>query len=73
MSVNGASASKAPVEEPAPHHHHATHTGPLVKVQPARLADLQPRYASTIQHDSDNPDAHGWYSGMSKYFYPSSK
>ncbi|KAJ5692929.1 hypothetical protein N7462_002352 [Penicillium macrosclerotiorum] len=63
MSVNGASNSKAPLQE---------HDNPnvarnghgLVKVQPARLDDLQPRYASTIQHDQDNPEAHGWYARL---------
>lgn len=38
----------------------------LVKVQPARLDDLQPRYASTIQHEQENSDAHGWYAKLSK-------
>jgi hypothetical protein len=37
-----------------------------VNVQPARLGDLQPRYAATIQHDDDNPDAHSWYAQLSK-------
>jgi len=63
MSTNGASTSKAPVEEPQRHARDDRH---LVKVQPARLDDLQPRYASTIQHDQDNPEAHGWYATMSK-------
>lgn len=62
MSVNGASTSKAPVNEPQ-HDHHPGRG--LVKVQPARLEDLQPRYASTIQHDQENPEAHGWYSKLS--------
>jgi hypothetical protein len=39
----------------------------LVQVQPARVEDLQPRYAQQIQHDDDNPDAHGWYAGFSEY------
>jgi len=39
---------------------------PLVNVQPARLGDLQPRYAAKIDHQDDNPDAHGWYSALSK-------
>lgn len=39
---------------------------PLVNVQPARLADLQPRYAAQIDHQDDNPDAHGWYSSLSE-------
>jgi hypothetical protein len=38
-----------------------------VKVQPARLEDLQPAYAQTLQHDSDNPAAHGWYASMSEF------
>ncbi|QKX57340.1 uncharacterized protein TRUGW13939_04452 [Talaromyces rugulosus] len=36
----------------------------LVQVQPARVEDLQPRYAQQIQHSDDNPDAHGWYAGF---------
>lgn len=36
----------------------------LVHVQPARLEDLQPRYASQVQHSSDDPAAHGWYAGF---------
>ncbi|RAO64850.1 uncharacterized protein BHQ10_000862 [Talaromyces amestolkiae] len=36
----------------------------LVQVQPARVEDLQPRYAQQIKHDDDNPDAHGWYASM---------
>ncbi|KAJ5092936.1 stomatin family protein [Penicillium angulare] len=61
-SVNGSSLGKAPAEE-----QQASTSRPdrgLVKVQPARLSDLQPRYASTIQHDVENPDAHGWYAQM---------
>lgn len=38
----------------------------VVKVQPARLDDLQPRYAQRIQHSEENPEAHGWYAGMSE-------
>jgi len=60
MSVTGASTGKASVNEPAV----ARPTQGLVNVQPARLADLQPRYAATIQHDDDNPDAHGWYAQL---------
>lgn len=41
----------------------ARHHGPI-KVEPARVEDLQPSYAQQIQHNSDNPDAHGWYSGF---------
>jgi hypothetical protein len=65
MSVNGASSTgKASVHAPAAPRHTG---GGLVNVQPARLADLQPRYASTINHDNDNPDAHGWYAQLSKW------
>lgn len=39
----------------------------LVQVQPARVEDLQPRYAQQIQHSDDNPDAHGWYAGFSEF------
>lgn len=42
----------------------------LVQVQPARVEDLQPRYAQQIKHDDDNPDAHGWYASMSKRNHP---
>ena len=42
----------------------------LVHVQPARLDDLQPRYAQQVQHDTDNPAAHGWYAGFSKCLTP---
>lgn len=63
MDVNGANGSKAPAQAPETAPRQTQHHG-LVKVQPARLADLQPRYASTIEHDSENPDAHGWYSQM---------
>jgi hypothetical protein len=59
MSTNGASASKAPENPRVPQH--------LVNVQPARMGDLQPKYAARIEHDDDNPDAHGWYAGMSKF------
>jgi hypothetical protein len=38
----------------------------LINVQPARLNDLQPKYAQRIQHDDDNPDLHGWYAGFGK-------
>lgn len=44
---------------------HSAHGG-VVKVQPARLEDLQPTYAQQIQHSEENPAAHGWYAGMSK-------
>jgi hypothetical protein len=61
MSVNGGSTGKASVHGPSSSRHQG-----LVNVQPARLGDLQPRYAARIQHDDDNPDAHGWYAQMSK-------
>lgn len=37
--------------------------GPVM-VQPARMEDLQPKYASTLEHDDNNPTAHGWYASM---------
>ncbi|GFF63431.1 putative band 7 family protein R614 [Aspergillus lentulus] len=52
---------KAPVQS-APGH--SAHTRGPVVVQPARLDDLQPRYAQQIQHDADNPDAHSWYASL---------
>lgn len=58
-STNG----KAPVVGPE----RRPHDG-LVQVQPARLEDLQPKYAQTIKHDEDNPAAHGWYASMSESF-----
>jgi len=63
MSVNGASSGKAPVQEPHSSSRRDEHG--LVKVQPARLQDLQPKYASKIDHNDDNPDAHGWYAQLS--------
>ncbi|OJJ44351.1 hypothetical protein ASPZODRAFT_135163 [Penicilliopsis zonata CBS 506.65] len=53
--VNG----KAPVTVPNLHRENG-----LVNVQPARINDLQPRYATTIKHDSESPDAHSWYSSF---------
>ena len=38
--------------------------GGLVNVQPPRPADLQPRYAQQIEHDAENPAAHGWYASF---------
>ncbi|KAJ5612293.1 hypothetical protein N7510_005487 [Penicillium lagena] len=59
MSINDATGhGKAPVHERDAHPHERR----LVNVQPARLDDLQPKYAQTIKHDGENPDAHGWYS-----------
>lgn len=63
MSLNDTNG-KAPVQEPQQHTRQSNRG--LVKVQPARLDDLQPRYASTIQHEQENSDAHGWYARMSK-------
>lgn len=62
MSTNGASTGKAPIQHPESSRHDERG---LVKVQPARLQDLQPKYASKIDHDEDNPEAHGWYSKLS--------
>lgn len=59
MSENGASTSKAPVANRGIDH-------PLVDVQPFRMSDLQPKYAHQIDHADDNPDAHGWYAGLSE-------
>ncbi|CAI7677472.1 hypothetical protein N7533_006663 [Penicillium manginii] len=61
MSTNGASTGKAPIQHPESSRHDERG---LVKVQPARLQDLQPKYASKIDHDEDNPEAHGWYSKL---------
>jgi len=65
MSINGTTASgKTPVHERddrQPYHERR-----LVNVQPARVDDLQPKYAQTIQHDEENPEAHGWYASCSK-------
>lgn len=56
--ING----KAPLRDPP-----AARAGQsLVNVQPARLSDLQPRYAAVIKHGDDNPDAHGWYAQLSE-------
>jgi hypothetical protein len=59
--VNG----KAPVR-PGSHHDRQGHSS-LVNVQPARLSDLQPKYAQKIQHNNEDADAHGWYAGLSKF------
>lgn len=57
--VNG----KAPAQ---PSGSHQNPSG-LVHVQPARLGDLQPKYAQRLEHNDDNPDAHGWYAGLSEW------
>ena len=59
MSENGPSTSKAPV-------HNRGVDQSLVDVQPFRMSDLQPKYAHQINHGDDNPDAHGWYAGLSE-------
>ncbi|OGM39347.1 stomatin family protein [Aspergillus bombycis] len=55
--VNG----KAPAQPGS--HQDRGHSG-LVSVQPARLADLQPKYAQKLDHDAENAEAHGWYAGL---------
>ena len=57
VSVNGKTAARSPDRR--------LHEN-LVQVQPARVEDLQPRYAQQIQHTDDNPDAHGWYASFSE-------
>lgn len=47
-----------------------TRDRPLVNVQPARMADLQPKYAAQIDHQDDNPDAHSWYASLSECHPP---
>ncbi|KAJ5888560.1 hypothetical protein N7495_008601 [Penicillium taxi] len=65
MSVNGSNSKAVLTDDLGPPHLQRLHPDHgLVNVQPARLDDLQPRYAANIQHDTDNPDAHGWYSSM---------
>lgn len=69
MSLNGATSNrKTPDHERDAHQ--AYHERRLVNVQPARLDDLQPKYAQTINHDDDNPDVHGWYASCSKLNAP---
>ncbi len=38
----------------------------LINVQPPRREDLQPAYAQTLQGESEDAGAHGWYGSMSK-------
>lgn len=62
--------SLSPTTGKAPAHptdHAQTHTSRLVNVQAACLADLQPRYAQSLEHDEENPEAHGWYAGLSTF------
>lgn len=37
----------------------------LINVQPPRREDLQPAYAQTLQGESEDAGAHGWYGSMS--------
>lgn len=58
--------SKAPVEQSD---HLATHhRGGAVQVQPARVSDLQPKYAQQLDYDSDQSAEHTWYASLSKCF-----
>ncbi|KAL8846370.1 MAG: hypothetical protein Q9221_008531 [Calogaya cf. arnoldii] len=36
----------------------------MIKVQPPRREDLQPAYAQTLQGESDDAAAHGWYGAL---------
>ncbi|OJJ36537.1 hypothetical protein ASPWEDRAFT_411430 [Aspergillus wentii DTO 134E9] len=57
--ING----KAPAQSPAAANR--PRGGQVVNVQPARLADLQPRYAQQINHeDANNTAAHSWYGSL---------
>jgi hypothetical protein len=38
----------------------------LIKIQPPRLADIQPTYAGQVEADLENPAIHGWYASFSK-------
>ena len=60
MSVNNASNSKAPAGDAE------IRQKRLINVQPLRPNELQPKYAQRIQHDLNDPDAHGWFAGLSK-------
>ena len=59
-TVNG----KAPAEQTSSSRNAQ---GQLVSVQPARVSDLQPKYAQQISHDGDDTAAHGWYGSFSKF------
>lgn len=55
---------KAPAERsglPPSHHHTGT-----VKVQPASVSDLQPKYAQQLKYDTDQAAEHSWYASLSK-------
>ncbi|KAK9847141.1 hypothetical protein MYU51_020419 [Penicillium brevicompactum] len=58
MSVNNASNSKAPAGDAE------IRQKRLINVQPLRPNELQPKYAQRIQHDLNDPDAHGWFAGL---------
>ncbi|KAJ5818624.1 hypothetical protein N7474_004215 [Penicillium riverlandense] len=65
MSLNlDGQNGKAPDQTPDQGSTRTPRERPLVQVQPARLADLQPKYAAQIDHQDDNPDAHGWYASL---------
>lgn len=65
MSAEQSAAVPSNVNGKAPAHPHHNPDHPLVEVQPPRLSDLQPKYASVIQHDDSSPEAHGWYASFS--------
>ncbi|OJJ60568.1 hypothetical protein ASPSYDRAFT_148068 [Aspergillus sydowii CBS 593.65] len=64
MSAEQSTGAPSGVNGKAPAHPHRSPDHPLVEVQPPRLSDLQPRYASVIQHDDSSPEAHGWYASF---------
>ncbi|RJE21458.1 Stomatin family [Aspergillus sclerotialis] len=55
-SVNGKAPAQPTGSQPTYHPQDQ-----LVNVQPARLSDLQPKYAQQINHEGDDTAAHGWY------------
>lgn len=65
MSAEQSTGAPSGVNGKAPAHPHRSPDHPLVEVQPPRLSDLQPKYASVIQHDDSSPEAHGWYASFS--------
>lgn len=56
-SANGAGSTAKP-----PLHNNAE--GPIVRIQPPRLEDIQPSYAKVIKPDQDDAGGHGWYASM---------
>ena len=58
MSPPASTNGKAPV--------HSGIVDTPIKIQPPRLADLQPTYARHVEPDLDNPAIHGWYASFSK-------